>query len=230
MFGSRLNVRCFEESVKQYEARPVETGKILFYGHSLFTRCSYIFTERYPQKKLPLLEEEVRMKDGSRAIVNHGFGTSSADDLLYYYDRLVRPYKPRALVLVTLSNDIGFGYSAAEVMNIEATLIDWFQADFPGAPVYCLNRTPTLKRKGTVDYYTRISTEYNRLLEGYCAEKEGVTYVPLQNAPCYFEKLEDIGDYDKVWDAVFDTDQVHLNAMGYARFMDYIRDLLDELL
>lgn len=228
MFGSRLEVKRFEEDILKYEARPVETGKILFYGHSLFTRTSFIYCDRHLEKNHPLLEEAVRMKDGSQAIINHGFGTSSADDLLYYYDRLVRPYAPRALFLATAGNDIGFGYSAAEIMNIEATLIDWFQADFPGAPVYCFGRTPTLKRKGVVDAFVRIGLEYNDLLKDYCAQKEGVTYIALNEAPCYFEKPEDIGDYNKVWDDVYDTDQVHLNKMGYGRFMEYIRDLLEK--
>ena len=107
MFGSKLKVRRFDSRIERYEAVPVQTGKILFYGHSLFTRCSH-FTRSVDN---PKLVEEVRMKDGSQAIVNHGFGTSSADDLLYYYPRLVRPYKPRALVLATEANDVGFGYS-----------------------------------------------------------------------------------------------------------------------
>ena len=228
MFGSRLEVKKFEEDVKKYEARPVETGKILFYGHSLYTRTSFIYCDRHPEKGHPLLEEAVRMKDGSQAIVNHGFGTSSADDLLYYSDRLVRPYAPRALFLVIGGNDMGFGYSASEIMNVMATLIAWFKADFPGAPVYWMGRTPTLKRKGVVDGTTRRMVEFQEYVEDYCAKKEGVTYVPLNEAPCYFEKPEDIGDIDKIWDDLFDTDQVHLNKLGYERFMDYIRDLLEK--
>ena len=105
MFGSKLEIRRFEDRILKYEAVSVVTDKILFYGHSLFTRCSFI-TKR---QENPMLEAEVRMKDGSQAIVNHGFGTSSADDLLYYYHRMVLPYKPRALVLATMSNDVGFG-------------------------------------------------------------------------------------------------------------------------
>ena len=50
----------------------------------------------------------------------------------------------------------------------------------------------------------------------------------MQDAPCYFEKPEDIGDYDKVWEKVYDTDQGHLNAFGYGRFMDFIRDFLEK--
>ena len=38
MFGSRLEVKRFEDRIEKYEAVPVQTGKILFYGHSLFTR------------------------------------------------------------------------------------------------------------------------------------------------------------------------------------------------
>ena len=38
MFGSRLEVRRFEKSIEKYESVPVQTGKILFYGHSLFTQ------------------------------------------------------------------------------------------------------------------------------------------------------------------------------------------------
>ena len=33
------------EDIKKYEARPVETGKVLFYGSSTFTRCSFIYCE-----------------------------------------------------------------------------------------------------------------------------------------------------------------------------------------
>ena len=147
MFGSKLDVRRFEDRILKYEALPVVKGKILFYGHSLFTRCSAI-TKHVDN---PKLEEEVRMKDGSQAIVNHGFGSSSADDLLYYYDRMVRPYEPRALVLATLANDIGYGYNAKDVMEVLARVINWAQADFPGIKIYCFGGGPYLKGRDQID-------------------------------------------------------------------------------
>ena len=78
MFGSKVTVRHYEKSVLKYESVPVQTGKILFYGSSMFTRCSWI--TNYQEN--PKLEDAVRMKDGSQAIVNHGLGGSSSDDLL----------------------------------------------------------------------------------------------------------------------------------------------------
>lgn len=228
MFGSRLEVRRFEKSIEKYESVPVQTGKILFYGHSLFTRCSWIFkTGTNPN---PLLEEEVRMKDGSQAIVNHGFGTSSADDLLYYYDRMVRPYKPRALVLATSGNDIGFGYSAKDIMEILARVIHWAQADFPGIPIFVIGNGPALARVGQVNVYTRLRKEYDVLLRAFCEVTENCTYVDLGNQPFYYNDPEDIGDFDKVRDDIFASDDKHFNAKGYGYFMDFVREFLDELL
>ena len=177
-----------------------------------------------------MLEQEVRMKDGSQAIVNHGFGTSSADDLLYYYDRMVRPYKPRALVLATFANDINYGYGVKDIMEIQARIIQWAQADFPGIRVYCLNVYPTLKSKGVKNSATRARKEYNEYLEIFCNRTENCIYVPMEKQAFFYEKEEDIGDYDKIREDIFYTDQVHLNPKGYALFMDFVRELLDDLL
>ena len=226
MFGSKLRVKRFEDRIEKYESVPIQEGKILFYGHSLFTRCSWItnFQEN------PKLEDCVRMKDGSQAIVNHGFGTSSADDLLYYYDRMVRPWNPRALVLATEANDMGFGYSVTDVMEILARVVQWTQADFPGIPIYCFSSYPTLKAKGQVTIGTRARKEYNELLKAFCAVTENCIYVPVHEQAFFYENPEDIGDYDKVREDIFHEDNTHLNPTGYGMFMDFVRELLDELL
>ncbi|MBQ3084880.1 MAG: hypothetical protein IJC46_05465, partial [Clostridia bacterium] len=143
--------------------------------------------------------------------LNHGFGTSSADDLLYYYGRMVRPYAPRALVLATGANDIGFGYSPAEVLQILATLIDWFQAEFPDAPIYCIKRPPAIKHKGTENRAVLHRREFNRLLEEYTAEKDGVSLLEI---PAYEEALHD-------------KDGVHLNDKGYPLFIEHLRTFFE---
>ena len=226
MFGSKLRVKRFEDRILAYESVPIETGKILFYGHSLFTRCSFITKAG---KDNPRLVDEIRMKDGSQACINHGFGTSSAADLLYYYSRLVRPYKPRVLVLATGGNDVGFGYSANEIMEIEARVIDWAQADFPGIKIYCLGPGPSIKYKGPDTVATRVRAEYDQILEDYCARKENVEYVSLVKQPFFYESPEAIGDRDRVRDDLFVPDG-HMNPLGYTLFFEFLRELLDEYL
>lgn len=227
MFGSRLEVRRFDNEIQKYLERPIETGKILFYGDSLFTRSSFTYCDRHPEKGHPLLEEEILAKDGSKAVLNHGFGTSSADDLLYYYDRLVRPYAPRALIVATFGNDLGFGYTAEEGIHILATMIDWFQADFPGVPVYVFKRAKGLKSLGQENQNTRTRTEFNGYLEDYAAEK-GVHLIDQCQIPFYFPTPEDIGNPDVRRHDIFDTDQVHFNAEGYRLFIDYMREFLEK--
>ena len=228
MYGCKLKkINRSEDTIRAYESKPVETGKILFYGHSLFTRCSWNTLAGKPN---PKLADEVRMKDGSLAIVNHGFGTSTAEELLYFYDRMVRPYKPRALVLATHANDVGYGYSAKEVMEIEARIIDWAKADFPDIKIYCFGGVPIPKHKGEKNVATRSRAEYNELLEDYCRRKNNCTYVSLVDVPFFFENPEDVGDYDKVRDDIFVSDRTHLNPEGYSMFMDVIRELFDDML
>lgn len=115
-------------------------------------------------------------------------------------------------------------------MEIVARIVQWAQADFPGIRIYCFNDEPTLKNKGVVNYATRLRDEYNRYLEAFCAETENCVYVPMEKQAFFFERPEDIGDYDKIREDIFVADQVHLNPAGYALFMDFVRELLDDLL
>ena len=56
MYGFRLKVKRFEDRIVKHEAYPVEAGMILFYGHSLFTRCSNITS----LKANPMFMEYIR--------------------------------------------------------------------------------------------------------------------------------------------------------------------------
>ena len=227
MFGCKVDVRSMEDRVKRLEAYPVEKGRILFYGHSLFTRCS---VEPINHWGHPVLEDSVLAKDGSKACLNHGFGSSCAEHLLYYYNRLVTPYEPRALVLATGGNDFGRGYSPEEVMFLTARVIEYFQADFPGAPVYLFTYDPSVKGKGAKTSVRFLRRYFDEMVEEYCRTREGCTAVRLIDQPFYFDDPADIGDYDKIREDIFDTDQNHLNTKGYEMFMDFLRNLLEDIL
>ena len=228
MFDIPMELKSLEESIVAYEQEPIIKGKIMFYGHSLFTRWG---SGKWAERVRPMTQD-ICMKDGSLAVVNHGFGTSTTEERLYYYDRMVRPWEPRALVLATMGNDVGFGYSARDVMEIEARIIQWAQADFPGIPIYCFSRTPrpSWKRESATNRAKRLRLEHNAFLEDFCARTENCHYVAQQNMPMFFENPEDVGDYNKVRDDIFAEDGVHLNPKGYGLFMDAMRELLSDLL
>ena len=229
MYDIPFAVNWLEKEIVKYEQEPIEKGKILFYGHSLFTRWGS------PNWGYRRLDEDIRMKDGSLACVNHGFGTSTAEELLYYYDRMVRPWAPRALVLVTYANDGMYSYDVEDIMRNIGKICSWARTDFPGIKIFLVQDHPRPNGKGYTGREmwnsSRLRRErYHQLLRLYADSHEDTTLVELWNRPEFFETPEDVGDYKKVRDDIFVEDKVHPNQAGYDILRDIFLEVLDELL
>lgn len=229
MFDIPMDLKYLESSVIEYEQEPIETGKIMFYGHSLFTRWGH------PKWGYRRLDEDIRMKDGSLAVVNHGFGTSTSEELLYYYDRLVRPWKPRALVIATYGNDGMYGYSPEQVMDVVARLLHWARTDFPGIRLYLVEDHPKPMGKDTTMKDMWNSTKQRRdkyleMLHVYAQSHEDTKVIRLWNCPELFETPEDVGNFRKVRDDLFVEDKVHPNQAGYDILKKIFLEALDDIL
>ena len=224
MYDIPIKLNWLEDDIVRYEQQPVETGKILFYGHSMFTRWSRKqFSERS-------LEEMVLGKDGKQACLNHGFGTSTSEELLFYYDRLVRPYKPRVLVVMTWGNDSMYGYSPERSMDNVAKLCHWARVDFPGIPIFLVKAHPYGKwAEQPTKKMTRRTDLFNEMLDIYAQTHEGVKTIALQDKPMFYETPEDVGDFTKIRRDIF-ADNIHLNGAGYELLKDIFIEALDEYL
>ena len=222
MFETKVDLRRFEKEVLAYEAQPIETGKILFVGSSGFTRWQPKWGNRR-------LEDDIRMKDGSPAAINHGIGGSTTEEILYYYDRLVRPYKPRALVLRTFLNDRWAGYSPYEIMLFYSRIFAWARADFPGIKLYACDAAPIKKRIGDDCWLSNVK-QFNAALKDYCDKHDDTTLICHIQHPGYFENPEDIGDYNKIRQDIFIEDEVHLTPEGYEIYRDMFLKALDDIL
>ena len=229
MFDIPMDLKLLEDEVIALEKEPIEKGKIMFYGHSLFTRWGH------PKFGYRRLDEDIRMKDGSLAVVNHGFGTSSCEELLYYYDRLVRPWEPKALVLTALANDGMYGYDVEDIMRNIGKICAWARTDFPGIKIFLTESHPNPKGKGaTIRDEWNTSKQrrerFHRLLKAYASLHEDTTVVELWNKPEFFETPEDVGNFQKVRDDIFVEDKVHPNQAGYDILGAIFREVLDDLL
>lgn len=229
MFDIPMDLKSLEKSILAYEQEPIEKGKILFYGHSLFTRWGS------PKWGYRRMDEDIRMKDGSLAVVNHGFGTSTSEEQLYFYDRMVRPWEPRALVMSTLGNDGMYGYSPEQTMTNVAKILQWARTDFPGIKLFLVEPHPNPKGKETTlpdkwnnGLHKRRS--FIQMLDAYEQLHEDTKIIRLWNQPELFETPEDVGDFHKVREDIFVADKVHPNQAGYDIFGRIFREALDELL
>ena len=228
-FEIPMDLKSLEQSIIAYEQEPIEKGKILFYGHSLFTRWGS------PKWGYRRMDEDIRMKDGSLAVVNHGFGTSTSEEQLYFYDRMVRLWEPRALVLSTLGNDGMYGYSPEQTMTNVAKILHWARTDFPGIKLFLVEPHPNPKAKETTmpdkwnnGLHKRRS--FIEMLNAYEQLHEDTKVIRLWNQPELFETPEDVGDFHKVREDIFVADKVHPNQDGYDIFARIFREALDELL
>ena len=229
MFDIPMELKSLEASIVAYEQEPIEKGKILFYGQSFFTRWGH------PKWGYRRLDEDIRMKDGSLAVVNHGFGTSTSEELLYYYDRLVRPWEPRALVLAVYGNDNMYGYSPEQTMDVTARLLHWARTDFPGIKLYLVEPYPNPKGKNETikDLWNNAKHRREKFIEMihiYAQTHEDTQVIELWNQPELFETPEDVGNFRKVREDIFAEDKGHPNQAGYDIFGPIFRKALDELL
>lgn len=223
MYGAKHDLKHLEKSVSRLESEPIVTGKILFYGHSFFTRWG---GEKWGFRRA---DEDIRMKDGSLAVVNHGFGSSTTLDLVFNYHRLVKPWAPRVLVLNAFNNDPARCYSPMETLHYIALLCDYATADFPDIQIFCLSGCISPKRNGTVDYFIRSLDHYDKLLEDYCARKDNVTFINQRQWDMFYATPED-KENRIVREDIYAEDKTHLNQAGYDLYKEYFKDFLDEYL
>ena len=216
------NLKKYEKLIEEYEQQPIEKGKILFYGSSGFTR----WKPKYDHRPL---DEDIRMKDGSPAAVNHGFGGSTIEEGLYYYNRMVKPWEPRAIVLRFYPNDISYGYSPVEIVYLLAQFCKWARADFPGVKLYLCDAMPHKRFVNSV-MWQRLAKQYNKLLKTYCDENEDCIYVCQSAWPGFYNDPADAGDYSKIRQDIWVEDEMHLTQEGYDSYRDLFLTALDDIL
>ena len=217
------NVRRFEKTVLDYEAQPIETGRILFYGSSGFTNWS-ARNNRRP------LEEDIRMKDGSPAAVNHGFGGSTIEEGLYYYDRLVKPWVPRAIVTRFFPNDLSFGYTPAEIVSLHVQFCNRAKADFPDIKLYLCDAMPHKRFIHNHVTWQSMAKQFNALLKDYCDKTADVFYVAQSTWRGFYNDPADAGDYNKVRTDIWVEDEMHMTQEGYDLYRDLFLEALDDIL
>ena len=137
-------------------------------------------------------------------VIPRGFGGSTMEDALYYLDRIVLPYKPRAVLLYEGDNDIGvFKVSPQQVLETFQALVEKIHSALPDTRIYVISIKPSISRWN----FWPLMTEANRLLKDNCASNALLTYIDVAS-PMLNENGEPRQD-------IFQEDMLHLNEKGY---------------
>jgi lysophospholipase L1-like esterase len=189
----------WEADVAALEAREAAPGGIVFVGSS-----------------------SVRLWDLAGSwpgsdMVNRGFGGSLLSDTVHFFDRLVTPLRPRAVVVYAGDNDFSRGRTTAEVVATFEALAAKRLASLPDTPLVFVAVKPSVKRWAL---WPEMKAA-NEAIAALCA-KEGMLHFADIAAPM----LEGAaGAPDAAW---FQADGLHLSPMGYERWTAVVSAVLRE--
>jgi lysophospholipase L1-like esterase len=147
-------------------------------------------------------------------VIPRGFGGSNMNDVLHYADRIILPYKPRAVILYEGDNDIALGIAPAPIAQTFRALVEKIHAQLPETRIYFLSIKPSISRW---HMWPRMQ-EANALIADECAADERLVYVDVAAG-----MLDEEG---KPRADIFKEDKLHMNRRGYEIWRDILRPII----
>ena len=196
-------VAKWETAIKAYEeadeANPPPAGRIVFVGSS-----SIAFWKTLERDMAPM------------GVLNRGFGGSKIYDLVYYANRIVWPYKPKAIVVFSGTNDLVRSSPGAPA-KVEQGFIDFVaetRAVYPGIDIHYISISPTEARWQA---YEQIA-ETNKRMAALAKRDDALYFIDTASSTTASD--------GKPRADLFRKDKLHLNAQGYALWTTIIRSHL----
>lgn len=151
-------------------------------------------------------------------VVNRGFGGSVTADVVHFFDRVVAPYEPAAIVLYEGDNDLAAGAPPAEVLLHVRELIRLLERRLPGTPMLVLAVKPSPAR---ADIWPAMQRT-NELLRDLCERTDGCTFVDITAGMLS-------GD-GAMRGELFVEDRLHMNRDGYVEWANVVRPAVEAAL
>lgn len=188
------NVQAYEERDRK-EAAP--TGAILLVGDSQFYRWKTL------SEDLP-----------GYTIINRGIDSFQLGDVLYFFDRIVKPYHPRLIVLHVGGNDVHNGRTAEQIRADFQTFVERVRMLDPNVPIAFTSITPGPGRWTEAPQ----RREANQVMKAYTATQKNLHFIDLWDAMLTPE--------GKPREDIWVEDRVHPNHAGYLLRVKIMRPLL----
>ena len=192
----------FEKAIEAFEAEnrtnPAPRGAVLCIGSSSMRMWHGTIVEDLA----PL------------TLIRRGFGGSNMNDVLHYADRIVLPYKPRAIVLYEGDNDIAQGVSPETIQKTFRVFTAKVHAELPECRFYVLSIKPSISRW---NMWPDMQAA-NRLMAADCAKDERMVFVDA-GTPM-------LGDDGLPKPEIFKKDNLHMKRIGYEIWCDALKPVL----
>jgi len=195
----------YEGAILEFErvdrTQPPPTGAIVVTGSSHI-------------RKWKTIEEDF----APLTVIHRGYGGSTYRDALRYAERIVIPYKPRAVVVYSGNNDLHHGVAPETIRDTCRAFVEKVRSQLPEVRIYVVSIPPAiLGWEGRDAGMWPIRMKTNRLLREYCAEA-GLTWIDVAT-PMF-------GADGRPRKELFGTDNLHLTREGYLVWRDAVMPVL----
>ncbi|MBE65536.1 MAG: hypothetical protein CMQ30_02555 [Gammaproteobacteria bacterium] len=146
--------------------------------------------------------------------INRGFGGSVMNDVIYYFDRIISKYNPRAIVLYEGDNDLAWGLTPSTILSQFDKLIGMIKASLPQTRIYVLSVKPSIARSHLWEKAKIVNGGFSKRSE----TDDQITHIDVDSY-MFKENGEVRGD-------IFVSDGLHLNLAGYKIWSEVIRSAL----
>jgi lysophospholipase L1-like esterase len=183
---------------QQDQQQGVAIGQVLFIGSSTFTFWKDI-SSYFP----------------GHVIENRGFGGSKMQDVLRNFDRLVKKYEPKQIIVYEGDNDLAAETSSVkEYLKDMACFVRLVKVTLPQSDLCIVSIKPSRYRgTNTIEKYR----EANNGLKMLCFENQ-ITFINTWS--CMWLSDGNINE------SLFGTDKLHLNEKGYTQWSRIIAPYL----
>jgi len=190
------SIRAFEEADR---VNPPKLGGIVFTGSSSIKLWDTVADDMKPLY-----------------VLNRGFGGSQISDVNQYADRIVLPYRPRAVVLYAGENDLT-GQSSKSPETVAGDFkrfVEIIHSRLPDTWIYYVSMKPSPSRWS---YWDKLK-KANRLIEAFCRTQDRVQYIDVTAV------MLDANGQPRP--EIFRPDNLHMNAQGYSLWTAIIKPIL----
>jgi lysophospholipase L1-like esterase len=196
--------REWEPTVQAWEAQDARVrrmpGAVVFVGSSSI-RLWATLSEDFP----------------GTITINRGYGSSRVYDSVYFADRIVNAYQPRAVVFYAGENDLNEGRTPRQVRDDFVAFVRRVQAGTPKARIAFISIKPSPSRSALLPQVRQA----NALIHDYIRGARGVDYLDV-----FTPMLDPAGESRP---ELFVADRLHMNAEGYAIWTRVVGAWLDKL-
>lgn len=190
----------WESTIQKFEAddkeHPKKSGQVLFIGSSSIRLWDL-------KKWFPDIDA-----------INRGFGGSEVADSVHFYDRIVKPYAPRVIVMYAGDNDLSRKKTPERVRDDFQEFVAKAHRDFPETQIVYVAVKPSLKRWNLIESVRAT----NALITEMAEKDDHLTFLDI-DAPM-------IGEDGTPKKELFAKDGLHLSDAGYKLWSDLLRPLI----